>query len=87
MKKMTSNISELARDPSDFFKSPFDVLRKKELSKDEKISILLQWAYDERELAVAEEENMQRPGNEKSNRLSDVLNALLELDVNVDKKL
>lgn len=59
------NIEEARFNPSKLFKRPADVLRDDELTRAEKIDILRRWAYDEREMAVAEEENMlnPRPGN------------------------
>jgi hypothetical protein len=38
--------------------SPADVLRRDDLSRDEKIRLLRQWEQDQREEMVAEEENM-----------------------------
>lgn len=75
------NIEMAKLDPSSVFQHPSQVLREDCLSPKDKIDILLQWAYDEREMAVAEEENMCGPGADKNNRLDEVLKALLELGV------
>ena len=67
-------------DPTKVFKRPVEVLKDKSLSREEKIDILRRWAYDEREMAVAEEENM-RPNadTEQNNILQEILICLLEL--------
>lgn len=46
-------------DPSSSYEFPQDVLLDERLSREEKIVVLKQWAFDERELEVAEEENMR----------------------------
>ncbi|TAK75046.1 MAG: hypothetical protein EPO11_06055 [Gammaproteobacteria bacterium] len=72
---------ELAKlDPSSVFKRPKDVLNDKTLTREEKIDILRRWAYDERELAVAEEENMMTPAS-NGTILDEVLESLLALGV------
>jgi hypothetical protein len=45
-------------DPSKVFASPEEVLQHDEFNRNQKIEILRRWAYDARELEVAEEENM-----------------------------
>ena len=45
-------------DPAKVFAMPQDVVDSKDLSREEKINILKQWEYDEREREVALEENM-----------------------------
>lgn len=72
--------------PSSVFKRPSDVLKEKSLSRELKIDILRRWAYDEREIAVAEEENMQGVNSDRSNILDDVLKCLLTLGVHTDDK-
>ncbi len=70
----------MRRDPSDEFQSPQQVLDAADLSRDDKIRILTGWAYDLRELQVAEEENMRgAPG--LAGRLAAVEQALLTLGV------
>jgi len=46
-------------DPSVNYAFPEDVLHDNRLTRDEKILVLKQWAFDEREIEVAEEENMR----------------------------
>jgi hypothetical protein len=76
------NIEQAKLDPAGVFKTPSAVLKNKKLTLQQKIDILQRWAYDERELAVAEEENMQ-PGNLDSHTLLDkILKALIRLGVN-----
>ena len=60
------DIEKAKLNPSSVFKRPADVL-KTTFSREEKIDILRRWAYDEREMAVAEEENMQQLGPDKKN--------------------
>lgn len=76
---MVINLDAAKLDPSSVFKRPADVVREVSISRADKIEILRRWAYDEREMAVAEEENMQRPPDEQSNILDEVLESLLEL--------
>ena len=77
---------ELAKhDPASLFKKPSDVLRDVSLSRKEKIDILRRWAYDEREKAVAEEENMRSTAESKKNILDEILAALIELGVANDQ--
>lgn len=45
-------------DPSAAYAQPEDVLHDGRLSREEKITILKQWAFDAREIEVAQEENM-----------------------------
>lgn len=78
---------ELAKlNPSSVFQSPKDVLNEHSLSRDQKIDILRRWAYDEREMSVAEEENMIRADTDKNgNILDEILKSLLELGVDSDQ--
>lgn len=46
-------------DPSASYREPYDVLQDARLSREQKITVLKQWAFDEQELEVAEEENMR----------------------------
>ena len=61
------------RDPTSVFENPEEVVTAKALTRADKIAILKSWAYDARELEVAEEEGM--PGGGQS-VLSQVLDAL-----------
>jgi hypothetical protein len=76
------NIAKL--DPTIIYARPIDVLKDDTLSKSDKIDILRRWAYDEREMAVAEEENMTGTDSDKSNTLDEILKCLLELNVDHD---
>lgn len=64
------------KDPAASFAAPADVLHAEELSKEQKVAILLQWEYDESEIAVAQEEGM--PGGD-TKRLQAIAQALGEL--------
>ncbi len=60
------------------YNQPQDVLADSSITRDEQIVILKSWAYDARDMEVAEEENM---GGERKSGLRDVLIALNELGV------
>ena len=64
-------------DPSATFKVPDEVLHDSRLSRKQKIAILKLWAFDERELEVAEEENMRGKG---PILLDEVMLALREIE-------
>jgi len=66
-------------DPSAIFPSPEAVLADRGLSTAEKREILRRWRYEAVELAVADDEGMQGPGD--GPLLSRVLTALHRLDV------
>lgn len=68
-------------DPASIFKKPSEVLKDQTLSRAQKIDILKRWAYDEREMAVAEEENMQNTTPGDNSILDEILKCLLELGV------
>jgi len=68
-------------DPSSIYKNPSEVLRDNNLTKNEKIDILQRWAYDERELSVAEEENMLSHNSRDKNILDQINRCLLELGI------
>jgi hypothetical protein len=74
------NIERAKLDPASFFKTPHDVLIEQNLTIEQKIDILRRWSYDEREMSVAEEENMPRFDNHVS-ILDEILKCLLELGV------
>jgi len=65
------------RDPSAAFISPEAVLHAPGLSRRQRIEILRQWAYDQRELTVAEEESM---GGGEPSHLRSVLEVLRKLE-------
>jgi len=72
--------------PSSIFKKPRDVLEDNSLTHEEKIDILRRWSYDEREILVAEEENMLG-GSDVNSPLSEIVLCLLELGVDDDEKI
>jgi hypothetical protein len=63
------------------FASPQDVLGRDDLSRRQKIRLLEEWAYDELERAVAEEENMQ---GEEPSILDEVIRALVAAGGRID---
>lgn len=67
--------------PEHFYKTPYEVLTDSHLSQIDKIKILKRWEYDQRELMVAEEENMR---GETLFILDEVLDALHQLGKGVD---
>lgn len=71
--------------PASVFKRPANVLADNTLSRHDKIDILRRWAYDEREMAVAEEENMTGGLPDKYNLLDEILACLLELGIEGDE--
>lgn len=77
---------ELAKlDPASVYKNPHKVCDDETLTKEEKIDILQRWAYDEREISVAEEENMQNYKNHQNNTFDEINKCLLELGVDSTK--
>jgi hypothetical protein len=46
-------------DPSAVFRTPEQVLERDDLALEQKAAILQRWAYDARELGVAEDEGMR----------------------------
>ena|SRR3990167_2355541 len=64
-------------DPSAIFKVPDEVLHDERLSRKQKIAVLKLWAFDERELEVAEEENMR---GKSPIQLDEVLLALHQIE-------
>lgn len=54
-----AEFEHIMADPSAAYKAPEDVPADNRLSYEQQIKILKQWAYDEREIEVAEEENMR----------------------------
>lgn len=65
-------------DPEAYFGTPEAVLRADDLSTDEKITVLTNWANEIRQQQVAEEENM-RGSSSLGERLQAVERALLTL--------
>jgi hypothetical protein len=56
------DLERALKDPSSVYRTPRDVVADKHLDRETKLMILRQWELDARELAVAEEENMQGNG-------------------------
>lgn len=80
-------IEKAKTDPASVFKRPSDVVKEPSLSQSEKIDILRRWAYDEREMAVAEEENMRSTESSQANILDEILKCLIELGQDTDSPL
>jgi len=54
-----TDMDRIIADPAAHYQAPNDVLCDGRLSRAQKIRVLSQWAFDERELEVAEQENMR----------------------------
>ena len=76
-----TDIDKAMLDPTSVFRKPEDVLKARDLTREQKIEILRRWEYDARELEVASDESMT--GN-NSDLLYRVLNALNELGYDPD---
>jgi len=66
----------ILRDPQSRFGSPEALLGDLEISREEKIRLLRQWAYDELEIAVAQGEGMRGPEPALLRRVRSALRAL-----------
>ncbi|HLB56248.1 MAG TPA: hypothetical protein VJK30_02820 [Coxiellaceae bacterium] len=81
MKQMNDKEFErILADPSASFKMPDEVLHDDRLSRRQKIAVLKLWAFDERELEVAEGENMR--GHSGPIILDEVMLALRKIEDN-----
>ena len=69
---------EIMTDPAKVYGKPENVRDDKRLSREQKIAILKLWAFDAKELQVAEEENMS--GETGPTRLHQVLVVLNEVE-------
>lgn len=76
-----TDIDKAMLDPTSVFRKPEDVLKARDLTREQKIEILRRWEYDAKELEVASDESMT--GN-NSDLLYRVLNALNELGYDPD---
>jgi len=65
------------------FTNPFDVLAVDALTREQKINLLRQWEYDEREKEIAQNEGMQ---TEVESHIADIHKALRMLDVDPDSE-
>ncbi len=70
-------INKALFNPSSVFNSPSEVLKEKDLTRNQKIEILRRWEYDAIQLQVAEEENMQ---GQNGKILDEILMALKEIN-------
>jgi hypothetical protein len=75
---MAVTFDQALKDPATFYVSPQNILLDQGLTDAQKIQLLRRWEYDERELAVAEEENM---GGGPPSRLDEILRVLRQLEV------
>jgi hypothetical protein len=73
------DINKAKNDPASEFKSPKAILKEDSISRIDKIDILRRWAYDAREIAVAEEENMQSANDKHHVLLEEIQKCLLKL--------
>lgn len=71
-----TDIDKALLDPTSVFKTPEDVLKAKDLTREQKIEILLRWEYDARELQVADDESMTGGSNNLLERVLESLSAL-----------
>lgn len=71
-----TDIDKALLDPTSVFKAPEDVLKARDLTREQKIEILRRWEYDARELEVADDESMTGGGSDLLQRVLDSLSAL-----------
>lgn len=64
--------------PAAVFASPWEVVNCADLTREQKIDVLLRWAYDSAELAVASEEGMPDGANDRQDQILSALEALQE---------
>lgn len=72
------DFEKIIADPSACYELPEEILHDSRLSRKQKIAILKLWAFDARELQVAEEENMR--GDSGATMLTQVLEALRQIE-------
>lgn len=72
-----SDLERALVDPALVFREPEEVLQRADLTRAQKAMVLQRWAYDQRELKVAETEGMRAQG--EADILDRVLRALREL--------
>jgi len=79
------NVEKALLNPEAVFKKPQEVVERHDLSREQKIEILRRWAYDVRELQVADDESMTtKKPQEPAVTLDAVLNALRSLGASAD---
>lgn len=71
-----TDIDRALLDPTSVFKAPEDVLKARDLTREQKIEILRRWEYDARELEVAADENMIGTNNDLLQRVLESLSSL-----------
>jgi len=71
-----TDIDKALLDPTSVFKAPEDVLKARDLTREQKIEILRRWEYDARELQVADDESMTGGSNNLLQRVLESLSAL-----------
>ncbi len=76
-----TDIEKAMFDPTAVFRTPEEVILREDLSREQKIEVLRRWAYDARQLEVAEEENM---GGQETDILDQICSALHALDAWLD---
>ncbi len=76
-----TDIEKAMLDPTAVFRTPEEVLLREDMTREQKIEVLRRWAYDARQLQVAEEENM---GGQQPDILDEILSALHALDAWLD---
>ncbi len=79
----TVDIQRALQDPQRMFAGPEEVLNHPNLNDADRIKILQHWAYDVRDVEVAEEEGM--PSSNEEDLLTRILKALAELGANPEQ--
>ena len=74
-----NELDKITADPSACYRAPEDVVRDNRLSRKQKIMVLKLWAFDAREIEVAQEENMIG----EASALHQILVILRELEATV----
>ena len=76
-----TDIDKAMLDPTAVFRTPEEVLLREDMTREQKVEVLRRWAYDARNLEVAEEENM---GGQEPDILDQICRALHLLDAWLD---
>ncbi len=71
-----TDIDRALLDPTSVFNAPEDVLKARDITREQKIEILRRWEYDARELQVADDESMTGGNNNLLQRVLESLSAL-----------
>ena len=78
VREWAGDLERALLDPTLVFHDPEEVLRRDDFTQDQKVMILQRWAYDARQLEVAEGEGMR--GDGEPDVLDRILRALDELE-------